>query len=100
MISGYDTVDRIRTLFPYLEVRWLPEFAGVGKQIVGELLGSAPRLFSELSEDLRGEVIDKAKRSIANPFSYWLTQMGEAMITELDGLPTESGVFKQFIDSG
>ena len=100
VISEYQTVHRIRELFPYLEVLWLPDLPRVGKQIVGELLGAKPRRFAELPKNLQKEVISKARRSITNPFSYWLVQMGEAMTTDVPSLATTSGVFEQFIDTG
>ena len=100
VIAEYETVQRIRELFPYLEVLWLPDLPWVGEQIVGELLGAKPRRFAELSEGLQETVISKARRSIGNPFSYWLTQMGEAMATDLPSLATASGVFEQFVDGG
>lgn len=100
VISEYETVQRIRELFPYLEVHWLPDLPRVGEQIVSELLGGKPRRFAELSEGRQKEVISKARQSIANPFSYWLTQMGEAMATDLPSLATTSGVFEQFVDGG
>ena len=100
VIAEYETVQRIRELFPYLEVLWLPDLPQVGEQIVGELLGDKPRRFAELSEGLQETVISKARRSIGNPFSYWLTQMGEAMATDLPSLATASGVFEQFVDGG
>ena len=100
VIAEYETVQRIRELFPYLEVLWLPDLPLVGKQIVGELLGAEPRRFAELSEELQEAVISKARRSIRNPFSYWLMQMGEAMATDLPSLTTDSGVFEQFVDEG
>ena len=98
VIAEYATVQRIRELFPYLEVHWLPDLPRVGEQIVSELLGGRPRRFAELSEDRQQDVISKARQSIANPFSYWLTQMGEAMATDLPSLATTSGVFEQFVD--
>ena len=100
VIAEYETVQRIRELFPYLEVLWLPDLPQVGEQVVGELLGAKPRRFAELSEGLQETVISKARRSIGNPFSYWLTQMGEAMATDLPSLATASGVFEQFVDGG
>lgn len=98
VISGFETVERIRGLFPYLGVRWLPDLPSVGPQIVGELLGSAPQPFAALSEDRQGEVIARARDTIHNPFAYWLTQMGELMTTELGDLTTKSRIFQQFVD--
>ena len=98
VISDLDTAVRIRDLFPYLEVRWLPELPGIGKQIVGELLGSAPRSFDSLSEDRKMLATRKAQQSISNPFSYWLTMMSEALAIEASDLYTESGVFQGFTD--
>ncbi len=100
VIAGYETVQRIRELFPYLEVLWLPDLPRVGDQIVSELLGTEPRCFAELPEELQKTVINKARQSIGNPFSYWLTQMGEAMVTDVPSLGTASGVFEQFVDGG
>ncbi len=100
VIAEYETVQRIRELFPYLEVLWLPDLPRVGKQIVGELLGAKPRRFAELSEGEQEAVISKARQSIGNPFSYWLTQMGEAMATDLPSLTTSTGVFEKFVDGG
>ena len=100
VIAEYETVQRIRELFPYLEVLWLPDLPRVGEQIVGELLGGKPRRFAELSGRAQETVISKARQSIGNPFSYWLTQMGEAVATDLPSLATASGVFEQFVDGG
>lgn len=100
VIAEYETVQRIRELFPYLEVLWLPELPRVGEQIVGELLGAKPRRFAELSEGEQKAVINNARQSIGNPFSYWLTQMGEAIATDLPSLATASGVFEEFVEGG
>ncbi len=99
VISGLDTVNRIRKQFPYLEVRWLPELPRIGDQIVGEVLGSKPRRFDRLSEELQSQANHKAQKSITNPFLYWLTLMGEDLLTEVGDLSTESGVFRDFADA-
>ena len=99
VISGFGTVDRIRRLFPYLEVRWLPELPRIGDQIVGELLGSKPRRYCTLSTELQSQANNRAQKSITNPFSYWLTLMGERLMTEAGDLSTESGVFREFTDA-
>ena len=98
VISAFETADRIRELFPYLDVRWLPQLPKIGDQIVGELLGSQPRRFDNLSEKLQLQATQKAQHAIANPFSYWLTLKGEALLTEVGDMSTESGVFRDFTD--
>ena len=99
VISGFETADRIRNLFPYLEIRWLPELPRIGDQIVSELLGSAPRQFNSLPKKLQSEATDKARDAIKNPFSYWLAQMGGALMTDVGDLTTQSGAFQAFTDS-
>ena len=98
VISGFETADRIRQLFPYLDVRWLPQLPKIGDQIVGELLGSQPRRFDNLPEKLQSQATQKAQHAIGNPFSYWLTLKGEALLTEIGDMSTESGVFRNFTD--
>ena len=99
VISEFETADRIRNLFPYLEVRWLPELPRIGDQIVSELLGSAPRGFNSLSQKLQSEANDKARDTIKNPFSYWLAQKGAALMTDVGDLTTKSGAFRDFTDA-
>ena len=98
VISGFETADRIRQLFPYLDVRWLPQLPRIGDQIVGELLGSEPRPFDNLPEKLQSQATQQAQRTITNPFSYWLAQKGEALVTAFGDMSTESGVFQDFTD--
>ena len=98
VISGFETAERIRQLFPYLNVQWLPQLPNIGDQIVGELLASPPRRFDNLSEDLQSQATQKARNSITNPFSYWLTQKGEALVTALGDMSTKSGVFQSFTE--
>ena len=99
VISGFETADRIRELFPYLEVRWLPELPEIGEQMVGELLGTEPRRFDDLPEELKLQATQKARQAISNPFWYWLTLMGETLMTEAQDLTTKSGVFGSFTDA-
>jgi hypothetical protein len=97
VISDYETADRIRSSFPYLDVLWLPDLPKIGEQIVSELVGGEPRLFADLPESLQQQVIGNAKK-IKNPFEFWLTQMGEAMAVELGILSTGLGIFQKFVD--
>lgn len=99
VISDLHTAVRVREMFPYLEVRWLPELPVIGDQIVGEVLGSAPRPFDDLSDELKAQANEKAQQAISNPFSYWLTMKGEGLVTETTDLSTESGVFRDFTDN-
>jgi len=99
VIATRPTVERIRNLFPYLEVRWLPELPKIGDQLVGELLGSGPRRYNNLPEDLQSQANDKAQQSITNPFSFWLKMMCERLVTDVGDLSTKSGVFRKFTDA-
>lgn len=98
VISDFETVDRIEKFFPYLDVRWLPQLPRIGNQIVSELLGSRPRPFDNLPEHLKSQAIQKAKQAIKNPFHYWLAQKGEALVTTVEDVSTESGVFRNFTE--
>lgn len=100
VISSLENATRIKSLFPYLDVRSLVELPRVGQQIISELIGAEPQSLEQLPEGLRTEVISNSRRAIPNPFSYWLTQMGEAMITDVGSIETEFGIFEQFIQSG
>lgn len=99
VISDFDTAKRIRRLFPFLEVRWLGDLPRIGEQMVGEMLGSSPRRFSELSADLQRRVVDNSRKTITNPFSYWLTQMAEMLVTDLGDVSTETGAFEKFVEA-
>lgn len=98
IISEFETVERIRQLFPYLDVRWIPELPSIGEQVVSEFLGSEPREFDHLSEKLQQQTIYNAKCAIENPFYYWLTQKCEALKTSLKDLSTDSGVLRNFTE--
>ena len=99
VISGFETVDRIRKMFPYLDVRWIPELPNIREQVVGGLLGgSESRAFDELPEDLQSLAIQRAREEISNPFSDWLTFMGNTLAVAGD-VSTATGVFEKFTDA-
>ena len=96
VISDFETADRIGKQFPYLDVRWLPELPRIGDQIVSELFGLAPKRFGDLSKKQRLEAEQRASKKIRNPFSFWLAQMGGALMTDIGDLSTETGTFRNF----
>ena len=99
VISGLDTVERIRKLFPYLDVRWIPQLPKIGEDVVaGVLGGSGSRAFDSLSKEQQVLANQKAQQKMSNPFSYWLTLMGSALAGTVD-VSTQTGVFQKFTDS-
>ena len=99
VISGLDTAQRIRELFPYLDVRWIPQLPKIGEQVVGGLLGgSDSRAFDSLPVHLQVLTNQRAEQKMTNPFSYWLTLMGNALAGSGD-VSTRTGVFQNFTDA-
>ncbi len=99
VIGWPDTAKRLRTMFPFLEIKWLAELPDIGNQIVGELLGLRPTPLLSLSESRQTVVERNAEEKISNPFSYWLTQMSDYLFLELGDLETEAGIFSSFAET-
>ena len=66
--------------YPYLDIRSMLEIEeyDVGSQMVGELMGSAPRRYGSLSLEERAVVLRAAGRE-ENWFGMWLVRMAEAL---------------------
>ena len=99
VISDFETADRIARQLPYLDVRWLPEFPRIGDQIVSELFGLPPQQFGDLPKKLRLEAGPRSRKKIPNPFSFWLAQMGGALMTDIGDLSTETCTFRDFTNT-
>lgn len=84
----------LKQRYPYLDVTSIVEIQepDIGKQLVGELVGGAPRPLDSLSDDERETLYQKKKE---NWFRIWLQQMAEQLNQDLgtESLMTPSGTF-------
>ncbi|MDX6651371.1 MAG: SIR2-like domain [Solirubrobacterales bacterium] len=99
VIGWPDTASRIADAFPYLNVRSLLEIDEIGAQSIGEILGSPPTAFSELSEQDSIAAVENADSKIANPFEHWLRLKGELMLRDLTDIVTPGGLFARFVEA-
>lgn len=96
IIGRPQSAREIQRRFPYLRAKSILEIEGLGDSIVAEMLGGPPTRFASLAEKEQ-DIAEQSANKIGNPFAYWLTQMGEAMIRELGSISTDSGRFEAFV---
>ena len=86
--------------YPYLEIRSILEIAEyeLGKQIVGEILGSDPQEFRGMDAKEQQRVLN-ALLGEENWFRLWLVQMAEALSAEptINTIETDTGEFNELL---
>ena len=98
IVGRPDVASRIAESFPYLSVRSLLELSDVGPELIGELLGVAPKPYSTLDASDQARAVENAQTKISNPFEQWLRLKGELMLRDLPTIETERGLFKEFVE--
>ena len=90
----------LRKKYPYLNIKSILEIEeyGVGGQIVGEILDTAPKEFDSLSDDEHARVLEVLEKD-ENWFSFWLIQMAEALSREpsIDSIGTQTRQFEALL---
>ena len=97
VIDSPEHAIALQAAYPYLGIRSLLEIEDVGEQLVGEFGIGVPRRYATLTEEEKGEVVQKAGRE-RNWFRIWLKQMAEATFRQLGGVSTEAGVFERLLE--
>ena len=84
--------------YPYLDIRSVLEIEeyDVGRELVGELLGSRPRRYEDLNDEEQRRVLDEVDHR-TNWFAEWLVLMAEALSRELGSITTMSGDFENLL---
>ena len=103
IIDSPKNAARLQESYPYLGVKSLFEIdtLGVGRNLVGEFLGTAPCRYDALSDAdttrLREVVEDTGNE---NWFRRWLVQMGEGLQATLgeESTDTDKGAFRQWLE--
>ena len=103
IIDSPKNAARLQESYPYLGVKSLFEIdtLGVGRNLVGEFLGTAPCRYDALSDAdttrLREVVEDTGNE---NWFRRWLVQMGEGLQATLgeDSTDTDKGAFRRWLE--
>lgn len=92
---------RLQDNYPYLSVRSLFEIdrLDVGRNLVGENLGTGPRSYEMLSASESNRLMRNINESDKNWFRQWLIQMGEGLQATLgvESTNTEKGVFRRYL---
>lgn len=91
--------QRIAETFPYFTVKSLLTIDEIGPQLVAEVLSGKPRSFLGLDEGDQERALASAASKIANPFEHWLRLKGELMLSDLQTLETDHGLFSEFVES-
>ena len=103
IIDSPKNAARLQESYPYLGVKSLFEIdtLGVGRNLVGEFLGTAPCRYDALSDAdttrLRELVEDTGNE---NWFRRWLVQMGEGLQATLgeESTDTDKGAFRRWLE--
>ena len=103
IIDSPKNAARLQESYPYLGVKSLFEIdtLGVGRNLVGEFLGTAPCRYDALSDAdttrLREVVEDTSNE---NWFRRWLVQMGEGLQATLgeESTDTDKGAFRRWLE--
>ncbi len=103
IIDSPEQAVRLQESYPYLGVKSLFEIdtLGVGRNLVGEFLGTSPCRYDALSDAdttrLR-EVVEH--RGNENWFRQWLVQMGEGLQATLgeESTDTDKGAFRRWLE--
>ena len=86
--------------YPYLDIRSILEIEEyeVGRQIVGELLGSGPQDYKHLNPEEQKQILNATPHQ-SNWFSFWLTHMAEALSGDPDiqSIETPNGDFGKLL---
>jgi len=99
MITDFSTATRVKTQFPYLDVRHFVEVEDIGPQIVSELLSGEPRSFDQLSFLEAKTLEERFQSNVPNPFAYWLKMKGESVRLDLPTVATELNLLEMLLDS-
>ena len=91
----------LRRNYPYLDVQSMLEIEamGVGKQLVGEFLCTAPQSFTSLDKD-EAQALKDAVKGEHNWFELWLQQMGEGLVRDpnVGSIATEMGILSRLVE--
>jgi len=94
VIDSPGRAEELKRRYPFLDVRSILDITDfdIGRQLVGELTGGAPRPTKDLTTDQFTQLCDIRR----NWFRVWLEQMAEALYTTNgpDSLDTDSGIFR------
>ena len=101
IIDWPGNAKRLKSEFPYLDVRSILELEDIGEAVIGELSkDGTPRPFNELNENEQDEFIESLPKNV-NWFETWLIQTAEFLFTELEGeISTEKDLLKQLMEEG
>ena len=94
---------RLQECYPYLGVKSLFEIdtLGVGRNLVGEFMGTAPCRYDQLSEAETTRLWEVVERmGNENWFRRWLVQMGESLQATLgeESTDTDKGAFRRWLE--
>ena len=103
IIDSPKNAARLQESYPYLGVKSLFEIdtLGVGRNLVGEFLGTAPRRYDALSDAETTRLREVVERSgNENWFRRWLVQMGEGLQATLgaESTDTDKGAFRRWLE--
>ena len=103
IIDSPKHATRLQESYPYLGVKSLFEIdtLGVGRNLVGEVLGTAPCRYDALSDAETArlwEVVEHMGNE--NWFRQWLVQMGEGLQAILgeESTDTDKGAFRRWLE--
>ena len=101
IIDSPEHAFRLQQSYPYLSVKSLFEIdtLGVGRNLVGEFMGTDPCRYDALSEAQTTRLREVVEHRKENWFRQWLVQMGEGLQATLgkEATDTDKGVFRRWL---
>ena len=102
IIDSPEHAFRLQQSYPYLNVKSLFEIdtLDVGRNLVGEFMGTAPCRYDALSEAQTERLKEVVRNRQENWFRHWLVQMGEGLQATLgeESTDTDKGAFRRWLE--
>ena len=101
IIDSPSHAKSLKESYPYLDVRSLLEIEtlDVGRNLVSDFLGGAPRRFDGLTRKEQEDLVERFRDGAENWFKTWLVKMGERLQYELgvEATKTPKGAFRRWL---
>ena len=98
IIDWPENAERMKTEFPYLDVKSILELDEIGSDIIGEYSEDGmPRRFDEMTREEQKVLMGKMPANL-NWFERWLAHTAESLFINLGDINTEKNLFRRFLE--